>query len=124
MSIGRISLGDPIKWIVLGIIGIIFLAIFFMYFGEWFIPLALMLAIILSMWFTGAYKNLPSWVLIVAPLTAFCLGYVMQKLTIVSLSTTGGEVSSTIPAIGYGLVAVVLVVLLFVFVKPRYVRKR
>jgi hypothetical protein len=111
----RLELGGATKWIVIGILAIIFMAIFFYAFGKWFIPLMLMFAVVASMYLTGAHKSLPAWSVVMLPLVAFCLGYVMEKLTIVSMQAIGEPSLANIStAFLFGFLVIVLVVLMVI----------
>jgi hypothetical protein len=87
-----VGLGDVIKWIVIGIISLVFMAVFFMYFGRFFIPIVLCVLVIAFLYFTGAYQKTPPVQMALMLFIAFIGGYFIQRISTVALSVLSGTV--------------------------------
>lgn len=101
------------KWIIIGIISIIFLVIFFWQFGQFFIPLLLAGLVVFLLYIQSMQTRKPiSPVLIgVLPLGAFIIGYFIQRISIMTLS--GSDYISDPTAL---IVDQTMTVMLFVFI--------
>lgn len=89
MALGKaLGLQQMTKWIVIGIVAIIVIAIFFWQFGQFFIPLILTgMAVFILIFQSMQTKRPVNPVLMVSlPLSAFILGYFVQRISTVALS--------------------------------------
>jgi len=91
MAFGKaLALQHMTKWIVIGVVAIIFMMIFFWQFGQFLIPLMLAGLMVFGLYAQSAQAKKPiSPVLMVAlPLGAFITGYFIQRVSTVALSGT------------------------------------
>jgi len=93
-----------VKWVVIGIVAIVMICIFFIGYGQYFIPLLMVAAIALFILVSGAVKTTPLWQIAIFIFVAFFLTYAVQKLCIYGLSSTF-SVEGEISDLGAGLVA-------------------
>lgn len=85
-----------IKYLIVFILGLIILGVFFAFFGEWFLPIILMVAVAAMLYFTGIVHQIPPWQSMCFIYSGFFAGYVIQKISVVVLSVTNGEGLATL----------------------------
>lgn len=107
-----------LKWIFLFIIAIVFLAIFFIGYGEFFIPLALAAGILFFGMNTPMGKNQPLYVAVLA-LFAFIAGYFLQRLQISTVSNLAVEPLSLPFDTNTSLIMIGAVIVLLFLLLPR-----
>ena len=93
-AIGKmLGMQQMMKWLVIGIVSIILIVIFFWQFGQFFIPLILTGVAVFALVLNSMQTKKPvNPVLMVSlPLSAFILGYFIQRISVVALS--GAEYS-------------------------------
>ena len=108
-ELGKVfGFGDIAKWVVVGIIAIIFMVVFFVGYGMWLIALLAGGAIAIFILVSGKAKDTPLWQILLFIFFAFFLTYAVQQLSIYGLSSTFA-VEGQMSDIACGLIAVVVV---------------
>lgn len=114
MSLAKlIPLQGLIKTVLLFVLALILILIFFVGFGQFFIPILLTGIIIAFIYFTGMAKTTKSWQLMVFVLATFVMGFFIQRMTLIKMQTVDGDIPMTVE---FWSSAVILVFFLFMFV--------
>lgn len=115
------AIGELVKWIVLGIVGIVLLIAFVAFSWEYVIPLIMVAVMGIFMIVSGVLKQKPMIGLSFLML-AFVLTWGIQKISVYQLSVFGlqGETSTIIGGLlGVFVVGIFLIVTLSTLVKGR-----
>lgn len=81
MSMSKIlGLGDLIKYVLIFVVAIIFIAIFFIGYGVFFVPLIMVGAVIGFLLLTGAWQRAPLWQVMFFIFITFFAVYAIQRM--------------------------------------------
>jgi len=90
MSISKIiGLADLVKYALIFVVAVIFIAIFFIGYGVYFIPMVMVAAIIGFLLLSGAWNRAPLWQVMFFIFVTFFSVYAIQRMCVFSLSTVG-----------------------------------
>ena len=114
-----LALQNMIKWLVIGVVAIIFMAIFFWQFGQFLIPLMLAGFVAFVLYVQSAQTKKPASptsmvLMVVLPLGAFMFGYFIQRGSTVALSGSGYPADPTTLIIDQTMSIMLLVFILVV----------
>jgi len=89
MSIKFLNIADLIKYALIFAVAIIFIAIFFVGYGVFFIPLLMVGVVIGFLLLSGAWQRAPLWQVMFFIFVTFFAVYAIQRMCVFSLSTIG-----------------------------------
>lgn len=126
-----LALQHMTKWIVIGIVAILLIAIFFWQFGQFFIPLVLagLVGFGLSMQSAQTKKPISPTLTVVLTLGTFMFGYFIQRFSTVALSGADISTDPTTAIIDQTMTIMLLIfvlalVLMFMLSRKAAVRRR
>jgi len=107
-----------IKTLLIFVLVLIMIAIFFIGFSAFFIPLLFTGIIIAMLYFTGIAQRMPPWQTMVFVFLAFGMGYFIQRISIVSMSSVEGQMPSTTDA-WFPMIGLALFILAFAYLASK-----
>jgi hypothetical protein len=71
----------------------VLIAIFFIGFGQYFVPLLLTGIMIALLYFAGLIRRMPPWQTLLVILLTFGMGFFIQRISVLRMSTAEGQFS-------------------------------
>ena len=129
-TLGQISKsGQFIRYLLLFVLAMFFMVVFFGWFGQYFIPLILVVLCLAFLAFSGAGRRASSMELLFIVPILFIFGVVIQRFSIATLSSLSDllnapidneAIASSVPSLGL----VLIIALMAIYHKQRMARRR